>query len=84
MDSSRTALGGDLHDRSGIATIFVSAPSIPSAIYGAMREVLAKGYRIRTQYDRKNAQGNYIDPPSLDVSSAIEILDPYAQPRCPQ
>jgi thymidylate synthase len=68
----------------GIATIRVSAPSIPTAIYGAMREVLAHGYRIRTAYDRKNPDGTFIDPPSLDVSSAIEILDPYAQPRFPK
>ncbi len=68
----------------GITTILVSAPTLPSAIYAAMREVLARGYRIRTQYDRKDSQGNFIDPPSLDVSSAIEILDPYAQPRFPK
>jgi thymidylate synthase len=84
MDSSRAGAGGDLRDRTGIATILVSAPNIPSAIYGAMWEVLAKGYRIRTQYDRKDAHGNFIDPPSLDVSSAIEILNPYAQPRFPK
>src|SRR5512143_4207298 len=84
MCAQQTDLGDDLRDRAGIATILVSAASIPSAIYGAMREVLAKGYRIRTQYDRKDGQGNFIDPPSLDVSSAIEILDPYAQPRFPK
>ena len=84
MDSSHSDLADNPRERAGIATILVSAPSIPSAIYGAMREVLAKGHRIRTQYDRKDAQGNYIDPPSLDVSSAIEILDPYAQPRFPK
>ncbi len=75
---------GSHPERPGTATILVSAPSLPAAIYGAMREVLARGYRIRTQYDRKTAQGGYIDPPSLDVSSAIEILDPYAQPRYPK
>ena len=75
---------GSAAAETGIATIHVSAPTIPSAIYGAMREVLAKGYRIRTQYDRKDSQGNFIDPPSLDVSSAIEILDPYGQPRFPK
>jgi thymidylate synthase len=74
----------DSHDAAGMATIMVSAASIPSAIYGAMREVLAKGLRIRTQYDRRDAHGNFIDPPSLDVSSAIEILDPYSQPRFPK
>jgi thymidylate synthase len=78
------AIGDDPHDPAGIATILVSAPSIPSAIYGAMREVLTRGYKIRTQYDRKDAQGNSIDPPSLDVSSALEIRNPYAQPRFPK
>jgi thymidylate synthase len=71
-------------DRPGTATILVSAPSLPAAIYGAMREVLARGYRIRTAYDRKDGQGNFLDPPSLDVASVIEILDPYAQPRYPK
>ena len=71
-------------DAMGTVLILVSAPNIPSAIYTAMKEVLAQGYAIRTQYDRKDSQGTYIDPPSLDVSSAIEILDPYAQPRFPK
>ena len=84
MGAQQTARGDDLPSRTGIATILVSAPSIPAAIYGAMREVLTKGYRIRTQYDRTDARGDFIDPPSLDVSSAIEILDPYAQPRFPK
>jgi thymidylate synthase len=76
--------GAGSQEPAGIATILVSAPSVPAAIYGAMREVLAQGYRIRTAYDRMDGQGGYIDPPSLDVSSAIEILDPYAQPRYPK
>jgi thymidylate synthase len=84
MDISRADLGGAPDGGAGIATVLVSAPSVPSAIYAAMAAVLTKGYRIRTQYDRKDAQGAYIDPPSLDVSSAIEILDPYAQPRFPK
>src|SRR3974377_269001 len=84
MDAPRSSFGQEAQASPGIATILISAPSLPLAIYGAMREVLARGYRIRTQYDRKDAQGNYIDPPSLDVTSALEILDPYAQPRFPK
>jgi hypothetical protein len=78
--------GSDLDQAEAFGTpvIFVSARSIPAAIYAAMREVLARGRRMRTAYDRKDPEGNYIDPPSLDVSSAIEILDPYAQPRYPK
>jgi len=51
----------------GTPVIFVSARSIPAAIYAAMREVLAQGRRMRTAYDRKEPEGNYIDPPSMDV-----------------
>jgi thymidylate synthase len=68
----------------GTPVIYVSELTLPSAIYAAMREVLARGRQIRTQYDRKEPDGAYIDPPSLDVSSAIEIRNPYAQPRYPK
>lgn len=75
----------DDHDEAiGTPVIFVSERDIPSAIYAAMRQVLAKGHKIRTQYDRKDPEGNFIDPPSLDVSSALEIINPYAQPRFPK
>ncbi len=73
------------HDQQvGTPIIYVSELTLPSAIYAAMREVLARGRQIRTQYDRKEPDGTYIDPPSLDVSSAIEIRNPYAQPRYPK
>jgi thymidylate synthase len=84
MESHHGSPAHDWDYAMGTPMIRVSAPNIPSAIYTAMREVLARGHAIRTQYDRKDSQGNYIDPPSLDVSSAIEILDPYAQPRYPK
>lgn len=84
MDPLRHDVAADAHEAPGIATIRVSAASLPAAIYGAMREVLTRGHRIRTAYDRQNPDGSFIDPPSLDVSSAIEILDPYAQPRFPK
>jgi Thymidylate synthase len=84
MDAPHADLGDEFRDSTGTPTILVSAPAIPSAIYGAMREVLTNGCRIRTQYDRKDPQGHFVDPPSLDVSSAIEIRDPYAQPRFPK
>ena len=75
----------DDHDETiGTPVIFVSEKSIPSAIYAAMGQVLARGYAIRTQYDRRDPEGNYIDPPSLDVTSAIQIINPYAQPRFPK
>ncbi len=84
MQTAPPGSPGDSRESSGTPTILVSAPSVPTAIYEAMRQLLAAGFRIRTQYDRKDVRGNLLDPPSLDVSSAIEILDPYAQPRFPK
>ncbi len=84
MEMSGKEAGSELEAGIGTPLISVSEGNIPSAIYAAMRHVLAKGYRIRTQYDRKDPEGRYIDPPSLDVSSAIEVINPYAQPRFPK
>lgn len=84
MDTQGKSCADDNSGAIGTPVIFVSEQSIPSAIYAAMAQVLARGHEIRTQYDRKDPEGNYIDPPSLDVSSALEILNPYSQPRFPK
>lgn len=65
-----------------IPHISIVADNIPSAHYRAIRAVLEKGVRRRTDYDRKNAQGKYIDPVGADADVTIEVLDPYADLRC--
>ena len=84
MDTGQNRLAENPTDAIGTAVILISAMTIPSAIYKAMQVVLERGYKIRTQYDRRDARGDYIDPPSLDVSSAIEITQPFGQPRFPK
>ena len=42
------------------------------------------GMAIRTQYDRTDAKGAFIDPPSRDARVLIEVKDPFAQPRYPR
>ena len=67
-----------------IPSLHVVADSIPRAHYRAMKAVWEQGIAIRTEYDRKNEAGDYIDPPSRDARVLIEVTDPYAQPRfCP-
>ncbi len=66
-----------------IPLIYIEASCIPEAFYKAVEAVWYRGARIRTQYDRKDAQGAFIDPPSRDASVAIEIADPLADPRYP-
>jgi len=66
-----------------IPSFHIVADDIPSAFYAAMDVVWHNGAVIRTQYDRKNKQGEYIDPPGRDATVMIEILNPFAQPRYP-
>lgn len=66
-----------------IPTLHVEADSIPRAHFRAMRAVWEHGIAMRTEYDRKNAAGEFIDPPSRDARVLIEVTDPFAQPRFP-
>ena len=66
-----------------IPTLHVEAESIPRAHFRAMKAVWEHGLAIRTEYDRKDARGRYIDPPSRDARVLVEVRDPFAQPRYP-
>lgn len=66
-----------------IPTLHIEADSIPQSYFRAMKAVWENGLAIRTEYDRKDAQGAFIDPPSRDARVLIEVRDPFAQPRFP-
>ena len=66
-----------------IPTLHVVGDSIPQAYFRALKAVWENGLAIRTEYDRKNSAGTYIDPPSRDARVLIEVKDPFAQPRFP-
>ena len=66
-----------------LPTLHVVADNIPQAHFRAMKAVWENGLAIRTEYDRKNSGGEYIDPPSRDARVLVEILDPFAEPRYP-
>jgi len=66
-----------------IPTLHVTGDCIPQAYFRAIKAVWENGYAIRTEYDRKNGAGAYIDPPSRDARVLIEVKDPFAQPRFP-
>jgi hypothetical protein len=61
----------------------IEAGSIPEAYYEALKAVHFGGHTLRTQYDRRNSDGTYIDPPGKDARVTIRIRDPFAQPRFP-
>jgi thymidylate synthase len=66
-----------------IPTLHVVGKSIPQAHYRAMKAVWEHGLAIRTEYDRKDSSGAFIDPPSRDARVLIEVTDPFSQPRYP-
>ncbi|HDP35096.1 MAG TPA: hypothetical protein ENN29_08315 [Candidatus Hydrogenedentes bacterium] len=66
-----------------LPTLHVVGDSIPQAYFRAIKAVWEHGYAMRTEYDRKNSAGEYIDPPSRDARVLIEVKDPFAQPRFP-
>ena len=71
------------HQAGRIPTLHVVADSIPRAHYRAMKAVWEQGHAMRTEYDRKDGKGAYIDPPSRDARVLVEITSPFEQPRFP-
>lgn len=66
-----------------IPTFHIVADNIPQAHYRATKKVFEEGKDIRTQYDRKDSDGVFIDPPSKDAKVLIEITNPFNEPRHP-
>ncbi|HOJ32173.1 MAG TPA: thymidylate synthase [Candidatus Hydrogenedentes bacterium] len=66
-----------------LPTLHVVAENIPQAYFRAMKAVWEQGFPMRTEYDRKDESGKYIDPPSRDARVLIEVKDPFSQPRYP-
>lgn len=67
-----------------IPNLLVEADNLAQAHYRAMKAVYEKGMNVRTQYDRKDKDGNYIDPPSKDASVLIVVANPFNEPRFPR
>jgi thymidylate synthase len=64
-----------------IPVLFVRGRTLPEAWENAVLACWEKGVDVRTEYDRKNPAGEYIDPPSRDCSLVVEVADPFAEPR---
>jgi thymidylate synthase len=68
--------------RSGnIPVLCVRGGTLPEAWEKAILAVWDQGVSIRTEYDRKDAAGRFLDPPSKDGTMVIEVDDPFAEPR---
>ena len=59
----------------------ITGECLPHAWEQAVVALWDHGTTIRTEYDRTEAEGRYIDPPSRDCTMVIEVPDPFAEPR---
>ncbi len=72
----------DKKTRNGyIPCLNVVGANLPEAWEKALLLLWEKGTDVRTEYDRTDADGNFIDPPSRDATMIVEVADPFAEPR---
>ena len=68
-------------NRGNIPALSVGAATLPEAWEKAILACWTQGVDIRTEYDRRDAAGRYIDPPSRDCTLMVSVADPFAEPR---
>jgi len=64
-----------------IPVLHISGRTLPEAWEKAVLAVWESGIDIRTEYDRKDGSGGFMDPPSRDATVIIEVLEPLGEPR---
>lgn len=64
-----------------IPVIHVAGANLPEAWEKAIVQTWERGASVRTEYDRKDSDGEFIDPPSRDATVIVEVADPFAEPR---
>ena len=71
--------------KGNIPVLAASGLSLAEAWENSLLALYANGGSIRTQYDKKDSKGEFIDPPSLDCSMTMVIEAPLSEPmihRC--
>ena len=66
-----------------IPTLYIEGENISEVFYKTFKEVHEKGLKLRTQYDRKNADKSFLDPPGKDSRVLIRIKDLFKEPNLP-
>ena len=56
------------NEKGRISTVHIVGESIPAAYYSAIKAVHEQGYDVRTEYDRRDLSGDFIDPAGKDES----------------
>lgn len=63
-----------------IPVLHVEGKSLAEAYERALLELYDKGIRVRTQYDKQDEDGNFLEPPSIDATMNITVLEPESEP----
>jgi thymidylate synthase len=64
-----------------IPVLFANGNSLAEAWENSLIALWVKGIFLRTEYDRKDSKGEFIDPPSKDATMIMAIKNPMAEPR---
>jgi thymidylate synthase len=64
-----------------IPVIHVVGDNLPEAWEKAIVACWERGASVRTEYDRTDSDGSFIDPPSRDATVIVEVRAPFAEPR---
>lgn len=64
-----------------IPVLSVSGKSLPEAWEQSLIKLWDAQGRVRTQYDRRDEHGEFIDPPSIDCTMLVVVEDPDSDPR---
>lgn len=64
-----------------IPVLHVTGTSLAQAWERSLIYLWESGCEIRTEYDRKDKDGNFIDPPSKDCRMMFTVTDPASEPR---
>jgi thymidylate synthase len=63
-----------------IPVLTARGKSLAEAWEGSLLELSRHGAEIRTEYDAKDDDGNFVDPPSLDATMTMVVEDPASEP----
>jgi len=64
-----------------VPVLKVVGENLPQAWERAMIALWNEGVDIRTEYDRRDKTGRYLDPPSRDCTMVVEVVNPFGEPR---
>ncbi|KKK91481.1 hypothetical protein LCGC14_2712520, partial [marine sediment metagenome] len=63
-----------------IPVLSVQAEGLAEMWEKSLLELWKNGCRIRTEYDQKDKNGNYINPPSVDATLMMTATNPSSEP----